>query len=86
MGGGIWWTDWPYEEFYIKMRAEQSFNEYIIFLRETLSFLSQYWEKIGRKHPYIEDIQDGLNHSDPFILYKASIAASLLLEDKRIYH
>ena len=86
MGRSIWWINWPHKEFDITMRNEQSFNEYIVFLRETLSFLSEYWEKIGRRHPYIEDIQDGLNHSDPFILYKASIAASLLLEDKRIYH
>lgn len=68
------------------LRHSKSFNDYIVFLKDAISILSEYWDKIGRRHPYIKDIQDGLNHSDPFIIYKACIAASLLLEDRRIYH
>lgn len=64
----------------------KSFGEYIIFLRESLKMLAEYWEKIGRRHPYVNDIREGLDHKDPFILYKATLAATLLLEDKRIYH
>lgn len=67
-------------------KHEKSFNEYLVFLKDAITVLREYWDKIGRKHPYIKDIEEGLHHSDPFIIYKASIAASLLLEDRRIYH
>lgn len=68
------------------LSQSRSFNEHIVFLKDSISILSEYWNKIGKNHPYIKDIQEGLNHSDPFIIYKACIAASLLLEDRRIYH
>tara|TARA_R110002110_G_scaffold257491_1_gene473499 strand:- start:32138 stop:32392 length:255 start_codon:yes stop_codon:yes gene_type:complete len=64
----------------------QSFNDYMEFLRSSLKMLSKYWEVTGRYHPYIKDIQTGLEHADPFIMHKASIAASMLLEDRKIYH
>lgn len=63
-----------------------TFNEYLTFLRASIENLVEYWQKIGHENPHIKDIFMGLNHSDPFIIYKASIAASLLLEDKSIYH
>lgn len=63
-----------------------SFNEYLTFLRDSIKNLSEYWQKIGHSNPYIKDISLGLNHKDPFIIYKASIAATLLLEDQSIYH
>lgn len=68
------------------MNKERSFNEYLTFLRESIENLAEYWEKIGHDNPHIKDITAGLNHSDPFIIYKASIAATLLLEDRSIYH
>lgn len=66
--------------------AHQSFNEYIDFLKESLKVLSQYWAVTGRKHPYLKDVQRGLDHADPFVMHKASIAATMLLEDPKIYH
>ena len=63
-----------------------TFNDYLAFLRDSLQNLAEYWQKIGHDDPYIEDIRLGLCHRDPFILYKASIAAALLLEDPSIYH
>ena len=69
------------------MKPEQhSFNEYLHFLRESIQNLEEYWQKIGHRNPHIKDIHAGLNHIDPFIIYKASIAATLLLEDRSIYH
>jgi hypothetical protein len=68
------------------MRNEISFQEYLDYLRDSIQFLAVYWQKIGHKNPYIKDIHMGLRHSDPFIIHKASIAASLLLNDRRIYH
>lgn len=63
-----------------------SFNDYLDFLKDSVTSLATYWDVIGHQHPYIEDIQKGLSHDDPFVLYKASIAATLLLEDQKIYH
>lgn len=68
------------------MNNTASFNEYLHFLRESIAYLAEYWQKIGHDNPHIEDISVGLNHSDPFVIYKASIAATLLLEDRLIYH
>lgn len=64
----------------------RSFNDYLFFLRESVQNLAEYWQKIGHDNPHIKDICAGLNHSDPFIIYKASLAATLLLEDRSIYH
>lgn len=64
----------------------KSFNEYLIFLRESIENLAEYWQIIGHDNPHIKDINAGLNHVDPFIIYKASIAATMLLEDRSIYH
>lgn len=55
-------------------------------LRESIQNLFEYWQLIGRKNPHIEDIRAGLHHKDPFIIYKATMAATALLEDKSIYH
>lgn len=63
-----------------------SFNDYLSFLRESIQNLAEYWQMIGHDNPHIKDIYAGLNHKDPFIIYKASIAATLLLEDRSIYH
>lgn len=63
-----------------------SFNEYLSFLRESIQNLREYWQKTGHPNPHIRDISVGLNHEDPFIIYKASIAATLLLADQSIYH
>lgn len=69
-----------------KTKPYQSFNEYMDFLKDMLSMLSKYWTATGRYHPYLKDIQVGLEHADPFIMHKASIAASMLIEDRKIYH
>lgn len=68
------------------MNNTASFNEYLHFLRESIQYLAEYWQKIGHDNPHIQDISVGLNHADPFVIYKASIAATLLLEDQSIYH
>lgn len=66
--------------------TEKSFHDYLLFLRESIECLAEYWQTIGRHHPHIKDIFAGLHHKDPFIIYRASIAATLLLEDRSIYH
>lgn len=63
-----------------------NFNEYLAFLRDSLSNLSDYWQTIGYDDPHISHICEALEHADPFILYSASIAATVMLNDKSIYH
>jgi hypothetical protein len=64
----------------------RSFNEYILFLRDTLYNLVEYRQKIGHPHLRVKAIYKDLSNADPFILYQASLAATLLLEDASIYH
>jgi len=63
-----------------------NFNEYLQYLRESMDNLHEFGTKAGRKNMRVELIRRALKHSDPFILYKASIAATLVLKDKSIYH
>ena len=64
----------------------RSFEEYIDFLRESMDNLFDYWSKSGYYHPQVKQIHEALHDEDPFIVYGATIAASLLLEDNSIYH
>ena len=70
----------------IVQNEDKTFNDYILYLRESLENLSEYWDKIGHRDPYIQDIRKALKHADPFVLYNASIAATLILQDSSIYH
>ncbi|MFO1257083.1 MAG: hypothetical protein U1E78_01465 [Gammaproteobacteria bacterium] len=70
----------------MSMINNQSFLAYVDFLRESLDNLSDYWSKSGFYHPQIRQITEALHDDDPFILYGATIAASILLEDQSIYH
>lgn len=63
-----------------------SFNEYLNFLRESMQNLADYYNKIGEDKPDLSYIREGLQHSDPFVIYKASIAASIMLDDPALYH
>lgn len=67
-------------------QSQQSFNDYLSYLRDSIKALQEYWVKTGKKHPHVNTIKEGLNDKDPFIVHKASIAATLLLNNKKIYH
>ena len=68
------------------IEKQQSFNDYLYFLRESMDNLSDYWHKVGHFNPYIKDIRKALHHVDPFVMYRASIAATAMLSEKSIYH
>ena len=70
----------------IEIFLNHSFEDYIHYLRDAICTLSDYWVQSGQYHPQIKQIEDALHDEDPFILYGATIAASLLLEDRSIYH
>lgn len=64
----------------------QKFEEYIEYLRENLVNLVQYREKTGTLDPGVLQVKEDLFNEDPFVVFSASIAATLLLSDKSIYH
>lgn len=68
------------------MENAQKFEEYIEYLRENLVNLVQYREKTGTLDIGVLQVKEDLFNEDPFVVFSASIAATLLLADKSIYH
>ncbi len=64
----------------------RKFKEYIAFLKENFETLIEYREKTGNFDPAITKIRDELSDTDPFVVFHASMAASILLADKSFYH
>jgi len=62
------------------------FQEYIHFLRENVANLIEYRERTGTLEPSLLKIRNDLFNEDPFIVFGASMAASVMLADKSIYH
>lgn len=62
------------------------FDEYLDYLRESIDGLWTYFDNIGHDDPNISRIKLALNNPDPFVVYRASLAATVLLSDKSIYH
>lgn len=68
------------------MITSHRFGEYIEFLRENLINLVEYRERTGTLEPGVLQIKEDLFDEDPFVVFTASLAATLLLSDKSIYH
>lgn len=68
------------------METTHKFEEYIEYLKDSLINLVQYREKTGTLDLGVLQVKEDLFHEDPFIVFSASIAASLLLSDRSIYH
>lgn len=68
------------------MITSHRYGEYIEFLRENLVNLVEYRERTGTIDPDVVQIKEDLFDEDPFVVFTASIAASMLLADKSIYH
>jgi len=68
------------------MTAQQPFDEYIEYLRENLSNLVEYRERTGIVDPCLIEVKDALFNEDPFIVFGATVAATVFLSDKSIYH
>jgi hypothetical protein len=66
--------------------SEHTFQEYIAFLSDSMLFLEEYKTKIGCYKNHVTDVRKALENGDPFVTYKASIAATLLLADNSLYH
>lgn len=68
------------------MITSHRFGEYIEFLREHLVNLVEYRERTGTIEPNVIQIKEDLFDDDPFVVFTASLAATVLLADKSIYH
>lgn len=62
------------------------FEEYIKYLRENFVNLVEYRERTGTLEPNVVQIKDALFNDDPFIVFSASLAATVVLADKSLYH
>lgn len=62
------------------------FEDYIKFLRENFVNLVEYRERTGTLDPSVLKIKEDLFDDDPFIVFNATLAATIVLSDKSIYH
>jgi len=62
------------------------FEEYIKHLRENFVNLVEYRERTGTLDQNVVQIKEALFNADPFIVFSASLAATVVLADKSIYH
>lgn len=65
---------------------KQTFADYLEELKDSMQDLTEYYKLLGKSSDKLDTVNTGLHHADPFITYKASLAASLMLADKQIYH
>lgn len=75
-----------------KVGAVKNFNEsnyylnHIEFLRNHFSYLVDYKTQIGQLHPIFKMVQKDLFDDDPFVVYGASLIATLAFADHNLYH
>lgn len=62
------------------------YTNHIEFLRNNFSYLVDYKTKVGQLHPIFKMIQQDLFDDDPFVVYGASLIATLALADQNLYH
>jgi len=62
------------------------FEEYIKYLRENFVNLVEYRERTGTLESNVMHIKEALFNDDPFVVFNASLAATVVLADKSIYH
>jgi len=62
------------------------FEDYIKFLRENFVNLVEYRERTGTLDASVLRIKEDLFDEDPFIVFNATLAATVVLSDKSIYH
>ena len=65
---------------------QNGFQDYINFLRENFINLVEYREITGIAEPKLIQAKQDLFDADPFIVFKASLVATLAFTDKNLYH
>ena len=72
------------------LSSNQSTDDYyanhIEFLRNNFSYLVDYKNQVGQLNPVFQLVQQDLFDKDPFVVYGASLIATLAFADKTLYH
>lgn len=68
------------------MNAKYGFQEYIDFLRENFVNLVEYREITGTIEPGLTQTKKDLFNDDPFVVFGASLIATMAFADKNLYH
>lgn len=68
------------------MITSHRFGDYIEYLRENLVNLVEYRERTGTLDSNVLQVKEDLFDDDPFVVFTASIAATVILADKTLYH
>ncbi len=68
------------------MITAHRFGDYIEFLRENVANLVTYRERTGTLDSNVLQIKEDLFDDDPFVVFTASLAATVILSDKSLYH
>jgi len=66
--------------------AKYQFGEYISFLRENITNLVEYKQLTGSFDPELGQVEKDLFNEDPFVVFGATLEATLAFSDKRLYH
>jgi hypothetical protein len=68
------------------MNVENGFREYINFLRENFVNLVEYRELTGTSEQKLIQAREDLFNDDPFVVFGASLIATMAFADKNLYH
>ena len=69
------------------MNERRSFEGYIEFLRENFTNLVEYRELTGGMvEPKLNQAKEDLFDDDPFVVFGASLVATIAFADKNLYH
>lgn len=62
------------------------FEDYIKYLRDNFVNLVEYRERTGTLDLNVLEIKEALFNEDPFIVFSATLAATVIMSDKTLYH
>lgn len=65
---------------------QNGFQDYIDFLRENFINLVEYRELTGTLEPKLTKASQDLFDEDPFVVFNASLVATVAFADKNLYH
>jgi len=65
---------------------QHRFQDYINFLRENFANLVEYREITGTIEPKLIQAKQDLFDDDPFVVFGASLIATIAFADKTLYH
>ena len=65
---------------------QAGFKDYIDFLRQNFTNLVEYRELTGTLEPRLTQARQDLFDDDPFVVFKASLVATIAFADKNLYH